>query len=338
MTTAEIIKRLLRAFAQENNDKFYELAETLIQHEKSKNHHIVAKEFKRALYSENALNGLKQPRKFKTGSPLPRDSENGFPLLEIKEYDISWNDLILSEEKKNLLLQFVEEYEAREILETYGLRPKNKVLFCGKPGTGKTYAARVLSSRIRLPLISIRFDSVISSYLGETATNLRKIFSYIENTIAIVLFDEFDVIGKNRDDHFEHGEIKRVVNNFLQMLDSYEGDSLIIAATNHQHILDPALWRRFDEIVYFPLPDTDNRAKIFEIYLRAIGKRDIDIKILATKTEDLTPSDIKLICIESMKRAILGDRKKIDMTDLEHAIERFLERKKVKESKEYNNE
>ena len=124
-------------------------------------------------------------------------------------------------------------------------------------------AAKVISSVVGYPFVFIRFDSVISSFLGETASNLRKIFDFISEGKWIVLFDEFDIIGKQRDDPTEHGEIKRVVNNFMLMLENYDGDSIIISSTNHPHLLDMGVWRRFDDVVYFSLPDRKRRLLIF---------------------------------------------------------------------------
>mgnify|MGYP000138424106 CR=1 FL=1 len=167
----------------------------------------------------------------------------------------------------------------------------------------------MLSSVIGYPLVFVRFEAVISSYLGETASNLRRIFDFIEKGKWVVLFDEFDIIGKQRDDPNEHGEIKRVVNNFMLMLENYEGDSVIIASTNHPHLLDVGVWRRFDEIVYFDMPDKERRKKIFEKYLRVLKKKKknsiLNLDSLVEKTEGFSGADIEQVCIEALKKAIL---------------------------------
>lgn len=185
---------------------------------------------------------------------------------------------------------------------------------------------------LNIPLVYIRFDAIISSYLGETAGNLRKVFDFIENGIWIVLFDEFDIIGKNRDDNYEHGELKRVVNNFLQMLDNFKGDSILFAATNHQNILDTAIWRRFDAVIYYELPDEATRQYLFERYLLPI-KRDkkIDLSQAAKDSQGLSPADIKMITTEAMKTTIIDTRNTLTMDDLEKAIEQFICREKVKQ-------
>ena len=180
-------------------------------------------------------------------------------------------------------------------------------------------------------MVYVRFDAIVSSYLGETATNLRKVFDYIEQGTWIVLFDEFDIIGKNRDDSHEHGEIKRVVNSFLQMLDNFSGTSIIFAATNHQNMLDFAIWRRFDDVVYYELPDETTRQTLFERFLRPM-KRDnnIDLKTLSERSERLSPSDIKMIAEEAMKLAIINARSSLSMGDLSTALDKFIKREKVK--------
>ncbi len=163
-------------------------------------------------------------------------------------------DLVLDEATRKTLERIVDENRKADLLKTYGSRPANRILFCGPPGCGKTVSAEAIAAELYLPLALVRFDAVVSSYLGETAANLRKVFDFARSRPMVVLFDEFDAIGKDRASLEEHGEIKRVVNSFLQILDGFRSDTVAIAATNHQGLLDPALWRRFDEIVFFDMP------------------------------------------------------------------------------------
>jgi SpoVK/Ycf46/Vps4 family AAA+-type ATPase len=322
-TTSELIKKLFLAFSKKDDDEFYKIGEELINLEKRKKHHFVAKELKEALYSQN--NGrLNSEKRFRSNMPIPRDNDTGFPLLSIEQYDLDWDSLILSEKIKYELKQIVQGFRSYEVLATYNLKPKNKVLFCGLPGTGKTFTAQVLSSYLGLPLVYINFDAIISSYLGETATNLRKVFDFISNGIWVVLFDEVDIIGKNRDDQHETGEIKRVVNNFLQMIDNFKGDSLIIASTNHPHILDPAIWRRFDEVINFELPERKERASLIKLYLKPLKKeKDLDIELLSRETEGFSPSDIKTMCRDAMIHAIINERDTLENRDLKYSLEKF---------------
>ena len=298
MSNSELIKQLFLSFSNKDNESFELAAREIIEREKRKKHNIVAKELEKALYNGGSVSTSQ--KRFRDTLPIPRDTEKGFPLLEIQQFDKSFDSLILSIETKGQLEQIIREFKDADILATYNLQYKKKILLCGKPGTGKTFSAQIISSVLNIPLVYIRFDAIISSYLGETAGNLRKVFDYIANGTWIVLFDEFDIIGKNRDDYHEHGEIKRVVNNFLQMLDNMKGDSIILAATNHQNILDPAIWRRFDDVVYYELPDEKTRQQLFEIYLKPIKREsDIDILKASVKTEGFSPADIKMVTEES---------------------------------------
>lgn len=329
MTQAELVKQMMLSFGANDRETFHEAAREYIAREKRMNHAQVARDLERALFNGNGGSDLK--RRYKTAPPVPRDSEKGFPLLEIKHFEDCYEQLILPPHLTEQLDQILREYKDAEILATYNLTYKKKILLCGPPGTGKTFTARVVSSLLNLPLVYVRFDSIISSYLGETASNLRKVFDYIEQGSWIVLFDEFDVIGKNRDDFHEHGEIKRVVNNFLQMLDNFGGESLIFCATNHQHLLDPAIWRRFDDVLYYDLPDTEAKERIFDLYLKPI-KRDqnLALKTFAAQADQLSPADIKMIVEEAIKLCIIDGRKQVAAHDLEKAIRKFSEREKRK--------
>ena len=333
MTTTEIIKQMFLSFSNKDNESFIVAAKEYIERERRKKHNIVVKDLEKALY-QSSNNADTLQKRFKSNIPIPRDNEKGFPLLEIQHFEKDFDSLILSERTKEQLEQVIREFRDADILATYNLEYKKKILLCGQPGTGKTFSAQIISSVLHIPLVYIRFDAIISSYLGETAGNLRKIFDFIESGTWIVLFDEFDIIGKNRDDSHEHGEIKRVVNNFLQMLDNFKGESILIAATNHQNILDPAIWRRFDDVLYYDLPNLSARKKLLEDYLRVI-KRDltIDMDEVAKQTEGLSPSDIKMLTQEAIKLAIINSRNSISKDDMETAISRFIDREKIRNNK-----
>lgn len=330
MTNSELIKQLFLSFNNKDNDAFIQAAREYIEREKRKKHTIVAKELEKALYQTGSVNSVQ--KRFKTSQPIPRDTEKGFPLLEIQYFEQDFDALILSEYTKEQLERVIREFKDADVLASYNLDYKKKVLLCGKPGTGKTFSVQVISSILNIPVVYIRFDAIISSYLGETAGNLRKVFDFIENGTWIVLFDEFDIIGKNRDDHHEHGEIKRVVNNFLQMLDNFKGDSILFAATNHQNMLDSAIWRRFDAVIDYDLPNEIARQQLFEYYLRPL-KRDktLNLNKAAQDSNGLSPADIKMIAVESMKSAIIDQRDKLSSDDLICAIKQFIQREKIKQ-------
>lgn len=261
---------------------------------------------------------------------IPRDTEKGFPLVSISEEYYNFNDLVVSNEVRNQLEQIVHENRMGKKLRSYGLRPKQKVLFCGPPGTGKTLSARIISTSMGHPFVYVLFDAIMSSYLGETANNLRKIFDFIEKGTYVVLFDEFDIVGKKRDDPHEHGEIKRVVNNFMQMIDNFRGDSILIAATNHQHLLDKAMWRRFDDIVLFELPNTIQREQLFTKYLKVLRRsKEISTLELAKTTEGFSPADIAQVCQEALRRTIVQGFDIVTYNDIQFALKSHIRRKEI---------
>ncbi|MDQ6957213.1 MAG: ATP-binding protein [Mariprofundaceae bacterium] len=329
MTHSELIKQLFLSFHSKDDDAFMQAARAYIEREKRKKHTIVAKDLEKALYQTGSVS--RGQKRFKSNPPIPRDTEKGFPLLEIQHFDVDFEALLLAERTKSQLERIMLEFKDADVLATYNLEPKKKILLCGKPGTGKTFSVQAISSILHIPVVYIRFDAIISSYLGETAGNLRKVFDFIENGTWIVLFDEFDIIGKNRDDHHEHGEIKRVVNNFLQMLDNIKGDSLLFAATNHQNILDTAIWRRFDAVIDYELPDEATRQTLFEHYLKPLKRdKNLNISQAAKQSNGLSPADIKMIAIEALKSAIIDHRDTLSADDLESAIVQFNRREQVK--------
>ena len=271
---------------------------------------------------------------YKPALSIPRDTEKGFPLLQVKEQYFGFGDLIVKNDVKEKLESIVVENKSSDKLYSYGLIPKRKVLFCGPPGTGKTLSAKIISSEMGYPFVYVMFDSMLSSYLGETATNLRKIFDFIQQGKFVVLFDEFDIVGKKRDDPHEHGEIKRVVNNFMQMMDNYEGESILIAATNHQHLLDTAIWRRFDEIILFDLPDLTRREQLFNKYLRVLRRTDdFTLLELAKKTTNFSAADIAQVCQEALRKSIVYGKIEVNREYILNAISEQKRKKNIVLSK-----
>ena len=260
----------------------------------------------------------------------PIDDEKGFQLVCISEEYFSMNDLILNNNTKERLEYIVSENKNFKKLLSYGLKPKQKILLCGHPGTGKTLSAKVISSIIGYPFVYVQFDAIISSFLGQTASNIRKIFNFIEKGKYVVLFDEFDIVGKKRDDEQEHGEIKRVVNNFMQMLDTYNGESILIAATNHQHLLDSAIWRRFDEVLLYKLPNPVQRYKLFEKYLGMLRyEPNFEIDEFVKLTPKFSAADIAAICENGLRRAIINNQDKIEKQDLTWATNEQKRKKRI---------
>ena len=262
--------------------------------------------------------------------PVPSDSESDLPLARVSMEDATMDDLVLDAPTKEGIGRIIAENKNLQKILEYGIRPKQKILLCGPPGTGKTLTSRILASSLKIPLVRVEFDSLISSLLGETGSNLRKIFDMAEEHRCVVMFDEFDVIGKSRDDSQEHGEMKRVISSFMQLIDTYQGTGLLVAATNHQHMLDPAVWRRFDEILMYGKPDIKRRKILLEKGLGAIGyTQKAAPSSFAAKTSGFSAADISGACLDAMRRTILSKRKAVGSDDLRWGISERRRRKEV---------
>ena len=305
MASGELLRKLFQTYRRRDDQGFVDVAERLIADERAKHHNLLADDL------AQILNGS-APGKTYAGTvargfeALPKDRERDSPLLEIRRPDYSFADLVLSSDNRAALVEIIREYRHGEILRAHALRPRTRLLFCGPPGCGKTLSASVVASELGLPILYARFDAIVSSYLGETAANLRKVFDYASRGTWVLFFDEFDAIGKRRDNHSEHGELKRVVNTFLQLLDGFGGESLVIAATNHEGLLDNALWRRFDEVLLFPPPTREHVHALLDVKLRGIRHAGVDLDTFADDLEGLSHADIERVCQDAMRDCLLA--------------------------------
>ncbi|MEH2445869.1 MAG: ATP-binding protein [Nostoc sp.] len=331
MARGEILRKLFRSFSRDEREEFLAAAMELIEEEKNKNHVLLARDLEKLLqngngYTKPLASNLPPCNQF---SEPPKDKDTGLALLEVKQFDLTWDHIVLNEKIFDTLQEIVLENRKQDILAAYNLKPKNKLLFCGPPGCGKTQTAKVLSSALGLPLVYVNLTAVFSSYLGETATNLQKIFTYIEKGEWLVLFDEFDAIARDRDNLNEHGEVKRLVNSLLQLIDNATNQSIFVAATNHEKLLDSAVWRRFDEVIFFDNPSVELRTALLNRYLSAIRYTAINLSTFAIRLENATGADIERICSDAIKSVILRGERTLTADDLEVAIGRFLERQSI---------
>ena len=333
-TTGESIRKLLLAHYRGDEEAFRSAINEHISEERRKNHHVVARDLERLLgnfnitsYSPDALTLLGV-----SSHNLPHDKERGLMLVEVSEAQRGLDTLILTEGVRESFRRIISENRQADLLRSHGLKPIGKVLLCGPPGCGKTVAAEAVAKELYLPLVLVRFDAIVSSFLGETAANLRKVFDFARTRPMVLLFDEFDAIGKKRTLEDEHGELKRVVNSFLQMLDAYRGEALIIAATNFQGLLDQALWRRFDDIIYFDKPTV---AAIEELLIRSLRQTgiapSIGLKHVAKCLVGMSHADVERIANDAIKDAILENYSRIEPDVLESAVQRQLSRIRVTE-------
>lgn len=336
MARGELLRKLFLSHTRGKNDMFRAVALEIVAEEQRKNNNQLAKDLLRIL--ENSGSSTSFPKALNDISTLPKDRERQTLLVDVRNPDRLFSEIILKRGTENVVQGILEENRKSELLRTHGLSPKKKLLFCGPPGCGKTLCAEIISRELGLPLLYTRFDAIVSSYLGETSSNLRKVFDYASNGYWVVLFDEFDAIGKARDDVNEHGEIKRVINSFLQLLDGFNAPSLIIAATNHEKLLDLALWRRFDEIVYFPPPSISDIRFLLSMKLKNFPHRDFDLKAQASSLKGMSHADVERICLDAIRMCIINHKEILDEVTFNAALERhkirlMITRKALKKEK-----
>ncbi|GAB4284080.1 MAG: ATP-binding protein [Oscillatoriaceae cyanobacterium] len=322
----DLIRKLFRSFSENDREEFYAAAMELIEEERSKNHLLLAKDLEKSLQITPApAKAASNSWRHQSYPEVPKARDTGLPLITVKPYDLTWENVILSETNREILETVVAENRKRDILTAYNLKPRCNLLFCGPPGCGKTLTARVIAGILFLPLVSVNLAAVFSSYLGETAVNLKMIFEYLEKGEWVVLFDEFDAIAKDRNAASEHGEIKRIVNSLLQLIDGLNQNSIFIAATNHPSLLDPAIWRRFDEVILFDKPDESLRKLLLRKNLASI-RHELDLEGFARHLEGATGADIERICANAIKSVILRNEKVLKDGDLTRAIGYYRER------------
>jgi SpoVK/Ycf46/Vps4 family AAA+-type ATPase len=320
MTVAkkQLIK-LFEAFREKDVTAFYSAAESIIAEELTANHQAFAKELKKALgngqMEKQALTGALMM--------LPKDRRDGEELVRLQKSFVDDTKIVFLEETGRKVKRALEEHRKRNQLASFGYHPKSKLLFWGAPGCGKTYTAFYLGHELGLPVGVIRLNALVSSFLGDTASHLQKIFDFASTTPMVLLLDEVDAIGKERDDRNEVGELKRVVNSLLQALDTFNpGASVIIAASNHQYLLDEALWRRFDDVVSFPLPGKAER----ELYLSRLlnGVEFVgSLSGLARKMSDFSFADIKRVVVEAVKTMILQGMEQLNAKDVSLQVDSY---------------
>lgn len=313
------LKELFRAFRSADELAFRRAAQSIIEDEEAKHHTALARDLRKILASGESVN---------VGNgdvamvPPPTDPDHGWDLASVRRPQRYLDDLVLRPSVHHSLLEIAKEVPQWNRLAELGVPRRNRLLFHGAPGCGKTSAAEALAAELGVPLVVVRLDAIISSYLGQTSGNLRRIFEFASSAQWVVLFDEFDALGRRRDDPSEHGEIKRVVNSFLQLLDDYSGPSILVAATNHEDILDRALWRRFDEIIEFPRPTVKETRALLRRRLQHLREGPLPIDAVGTKLRGLPHAAVEATVWAAARRALGENRSKISTADLNAAADK----------------
>lgn len=321
MANAKTLRQLIKAGSRGDEAAFRQASESVIRQERAKQHHLLANDLEKILYA-GQLPRLSGKARLAMPEP-PVDKERGLPLVDIRQPGRSLEEIVLPEASLQPIEELLEEHRRADVLQSYGMQPSNRALLYGPPGCGKTLAAEVIAFELDLPLAIVRLDALVSSFLGETAANLRSVFDFVGSTRMVALFDEFDALGKTRSDDSEHGELRRVVNSVLQMMDAYQGSSLILAATNHEQILDSAIWRRFDELIAFPLPDEQQIQHILALKLRGVRRQfEVDSSGVMPLFKGKSGADIERIVRRATKRMILRGQEFMRIKDLQQAAAR----------------
>ena len=254
--------------------------------------------------------GLRLPGEFLSRStPLPTDKETGAPLARVLLPDDRDNPApILGTELEAAIADLLREWDRVEELARMGVRPNMQCLLYGAPGVGKTLLARFISHQLGLPLVEARLDGLVSSFLGTTARNIGALFDFADRYSCILFLDEFDAIAKARDDSQEVGEIKRVVNALLQRLDARKAQGFTFAATNHEHLLDPAVWRRFEARIRIPKPEAATRKLMLLRFLEPVTLTRSEMRMLVWLTEGMSGADLETLITGGKRYLVLHAR------------------------------
>lgn len=316
MPSNDQIKALLASHADGDEAQFYSVAMQIAAGEARSGHGKAAEELRSLIDKAKSRSSLQS----KSPIPLARPRGELADILSVSYPKINLADMVLSRTIATKLGRVVREHKSLRPIRNHGLAPRRKLLLVGKPGTGKTLAASALAGELGLPLFVVHLDGLLTKFMGETAAKLRLIFDAIGQTRGVYLFDEFDSIGSERGLGNDVGEIRRVVSSFLQMVEQDNSDSLIIAATNNIKLLDQALFRRFDDIILFDLPDAERIKLLLRAKLSAFEPKDIRWATAAKLALGMSFADITRACEDAIKDALMSDRTSVANPDLMAAI------------------
>jgi|TARA_R110000772_G_scaffold268526_1_gene395904 SpoVK/Ycf46/Vps4 family AAA+-type ATPase len=312
MTASKHLIALLRSHIDGDNEQFLSVAMQVAAHEARQGHGNLALQL-RDLVDE--ARSLKQSR---ASRPVPLAQPKGdlAALISASYSDTRLASMVLPTALEGRLKRIITEQRQHHRLVEHGLHPRRKILLIGPPGSGKTMTAAALAGELTLPLFTVVFDTLITRFMGETAAKLRLVFDAMLQTRGVYFFDEFDAIGARRAERNDVGEIRRVLNSFLQFLENDDSESLIIAATNHPELLDPALFRRFDDVIHYDLPDASIAEGILKTRLSGFDTKGMRWKDTVKESSGLSQAEISRAADEAAKRAILADRTRVTCADL----------------------
>ena len=320
MAASDQIKSLIKSYGEEDDDRFFASALQIAAAEARKGHTNLAQDLKKLIEKAKVSKSLSFADRGKT-IPILHPKRELKDLLDIFQPRIKLEDMVLNEQVKEPLERLVFEQKSWQLLKKHDLQPVRKILLKGPPGCGKTMTAQALAGELGIPVFIVRLDGIISKFMGESISKLRLIFDAMVDNRGVYLFDEFDSIGSHRDQGQDVGEIKRVLNSFLINIEKDQSNSIIIAATNLPDSLDKALFRRFDEVIAYPLP---NQEEIIEALKKAFRgysfEKRVAYKAITKEAIGLNFSDITRVADDTIKTMILSKKEKLSNQELITAI------------------
>lgn len=295
MATAEQVKSLVKAYVERNDDYFKTVVLQIAAHEAKVGHDKVARELKQQV--DKITKNRTKIIQLSTTNPLFHMT---FPSSKISE-------LVTSDEIYDKIARILNEYRNKNKLYSFGLANRRKILLEGLPGTGKTMTASIIASELSLPLYVVQMDKLVSKFMGETSVKLRQVFDHVYSETGVYLFDEFDAIAADRNLDNEVGEMKRILNSLLQFIEQDNSQSIIIAATNNKRLLDQALFRRFDDILHYDLPNEKEIKLLLENRLFSYDSRIIINSAPVESAKGLSQAEIVRVCDDVIKTSILNN-------------------------------
>jgi SpoVK/Ycf46/Vps4 family AAA+-type ATPase len=321
---ATLMKRLFRVIQSGTSADVETLCRRVIDEEKKQGHGRVAKELEQILTAKQAP---KSAPPNGTLQRLPTSRRESAPLMQEIPVDKLRHHMVLPDSVERRFHRIEKEFAARTRLAKHGLKPRHRILLYGPPGCGKSLGAERLAWNTGLPLRKVRFDTLLSSYFGETMTNLRKVFDAAQASPCALFLDECDSLARSRTERNDVGEVTRITNALLEMLEDYKGDGLVIAATNLDSALDSALFRRFDEVMKVPLPGIDEICRLLQSTLSPmVSDRDISWREIAQAMDGMSGSEVVHIAQNAAKHSVLEGRRSVGEADIRHALGEVQER------------
>ncbi len=306
MATGEQLKALIRSHFSDDSERFFTSALQIAAHEAGRGHGELAHDIREIVDKARQTRGAAVLR-------FPKEMQG---LVLAEKPDLPVSSLVVEEAQLRRIERVLTEFEQQDKLKQFGLSHRRKLLLVGPPGTGKTMTARILAHELHLTLFTIQVDRLVTKFMGETAAKLRQIFDLIQQETGVYLFDEFDAIGGERSRDNDVGEMRRVLNAFLQFIEQDASDSLIVAATNSPELLDRALFRRFDDVLNYSEPSGEQRRRLIENVLGVFRPSRLAWKRVLEASNGLSQAEIDTACRDAIKHAVLDDRPRITSADV----------------------